>query len=196
MLSPTACWRSVDRHPGPHRTGCGLLRSRARAGRRVRSLRHGGSVRALMCSGRRGATLGGTRPHSGAAEACTEEVRHARSKTRQPSSWPASESPSPASPGRPRTTAAMSSTSAARAGLRRLRRQPERGRGRGRPLLPRPALDPRRRRRRRHRAPARARRAHDARVRDLGIKHVWMHRGPGAEACPAAADYGRRTASR
>jgi hypothetical protein len=41
------------------------------------------------------------------------------SRTRQRSSWPASESPSPVSPGRPRTTAATSSTSASASGAMR-----------------------------------------------------------------------------
>ena len=80
----------------------------------------------------------------------------------------------------------------ARAGLRGLRRQPERRRGRRRYRLPRPALDPG---------------GVDAVVigtkpeiaedtmrecAELGIKHVWMHRGPGAgSVSDTATAYGR-----
>ena len=43
------------------------------------------------------------------------------------------------------------------------------------------------------RHPARARRGHHGECAELGIKHVWMHRGPGAGSVSAAAtDYGRQ----
>ena len=73
--------------------------------------------------------------------------------------------PSPASRGAEGPRQQRRLQAPARARLRGVRGQPERGRGRGRPRLPRPALDPRRRRGGGDRNTARARRGDDARVR-------------------------------
>jgi uncharacterized protein len=82
---------------------------------------------------------------------------------------------------------------AARARLSGVRGQPEHRPGRGRPVLPGPGVDP-------GGVEAvvtgtRPQIAEDTmrECAELGIKHVWMHRGPGAGSVSAAATrYGRQ----